>query len=321
MPHTHDHTAGYNIDSVNRALTVGIILNIVFVIAEAAAGLWQDSLALLADAGHNLSDVASLALALAAFKLAQARPSKYFTYGYRKTTILVALLNAMILLLAIGVIGYEAVKRIAHPEPMEGGVIAIVAGIGILINGYTAWLFLKDKDKDLNIKGAYLHMAADALVSLGVVVAGLVIMKTGWYWIDPVISFVIMAVILFSTWGLLRESLRLSMDAVPKDIHLEEVKKVALQINGILDIHHIHIWAMSTTQNALTAHLVVSSEMNVSQTEFLKEEFRKKLTEMQINHSTLEIESQDEECGRKECVQDVPAHGHLHTTHTHTHTL
>lgn len=314
MPHSHNHTELYNRESVHRALIIGITLNIGFVIVETAAGLWQDSLALLADAGHNLSDVASLALALLAFKLAQAKPNKYFTYGYRKTTILIALLNAVILLFAIGIIGYEAVKRMSHPEPMEGEIIAVTAGIGILINGFTAYLFLKDKDKDLNIKGAYLHMAADALVSLGVVISGIIIMKTGWNWLDPVISIVIMVVILFSTWGLLRESLRLSLDAVPKDINLEEVKRTALKINGIIDIHHIHVWAMSTTQNALTAHLVVSSKMNVSEAETIKNGLRKELAGMRIDHCTLELESQNENCDAKECIEE-----NIQIPHSHSH--
>lgn len=311
MAHAHDHNHDYNLTTVNRALIIGILLNTLFVVVEATVGFWQNSLALLSDAGHNLSDVASLALALLAFKLARVKPNRSFTYGYRKTTILVALLNALILILAIVVIGYEAVQRLARPEPLAGGVMAIVAGIGILINGFTAWLFIKERDKDLNIKGAYLHMAADALVSLGVVVAGLLIMWTHWYWLDPVISFLIMAVIVFSTWGLLKESLRLSMDAVPKEINIDEVKEAALKTKGILDIHHIHVWAMSTTQNALTAHLVVSPMMSVTAAEAIKEELRHKLMHLHIGHCTLEMETKDEACHEKECREDE-VHEHPH---------
>lgn len=312
MAHAHDHTHSYNLTTVNRALVLGIFLNLGFVVVEAAAGFWQSSLALISDAGHNLSDVASLALALLAFRLARVKPNQKFTYGYRKTTILVALLNALILLLAIGAIGYEAIQRLSHPKPLEGGVMAIVAGIGILINGFTAYLFIKDREKDLNIKGAYLHMAADTLVSLGVVVAGLLIMWTDWYWLDPVISFVIMIVILVSTWGLLKESLRLSLDAVPKEINLDEVKEAALKTDGVLDIHHIHVWAMSTTQNALTAHVVVSPKMSVTASEAIKEDLRHKLLHLHIGHSTLELETKDDACTAKECPEEE-VHEDQHT--------
>lgn len=311
MAHHHDHTHDYDLTTVNRALILGILLNIIFVVVEAGAGFWQNSLALLSDAGHNLSDVASLALALLAFRLARVKPNRSFTYGYRKTTILVALLNALILLLAIGAIGFEAVQRLLHPQPLEGGVMAIVAGIGILVNGFTAFLFVKDRHKDLNIKGAYLHMAADALVSLGVVLAGLLIMWTGWYWLDPLISFVIMAVILISTWGLLKESLRLSLDAVPKEIDMNEVRRVALETKGVIDMHHIHVWAMSTTQNALTAHLVVSPDMSLTDTESIKAEIRHKLQHLRIGHSTLELETKDEACEDREC-EEAAMHSHEH---------
>lgn len=311
MAHAHDHTHGYNVTTVNRALVAGILLNTAFVLLEAGAGFWQNSLALISDAGHNLSDVASLALALLAFRLARVKPNQKFTYGYRKTTVLVALLNALILLLAIGAIGFEAVQRLTRPEPLKGGIMAVVAGIGILVNGFTAFLFIKDREKDLNIKGAYLHMAADTLVSLGVVVAGLLIMWTGWYWLDPVISFVIMIVILASTWGLLKESLRLSLDAVPKEINMDEVREAALQTKGVLDIHHIHVWAMSTTQNALTAHLVVSPGTSVLQTEAIKESLRDKFFHLHIGHSTLEVETKDEACKEAEC-RETAAHKHPH---------
>lgn len=310
MAHAHDHSHDYNLTKINKALLLGIFLNLAFVVVEATAGFWQNSLALLSDAGHNLSDVASLALALLAFRLARVKPNPTFTYGYRKTTILVALLNALILLLAIGAIGFEAVQRIINPRPLEGGVMAIVAGVGILINGFTAFLFIKERHKDLNIKGAYLHMAADTLVSLGVVIAGLLIMWTEWYWLDPVISFGIMAVILISTWGLLKESLRLSLDAVPKEINMDEVRQAALDTPGIIDIHHIHVWAMSTTQNALTAHLVVPSKMSLSATEAIKDELRHKLQHLHIGHSTLELETKDEACKEMECKEGIHEHDH-----------
>lgn len=315
---THDHTHSHAVDAskAGKALVVGILLNLVFVLVEAGAGFWQNSLALLADAGHNLSDVASLALALLAFRLAKVKPNDRFTYGYRKTTVLVALLNAVILLIAIGGIGFGAFQRIWHPEPVGGGTMAIVAGIGILINGFTAYLFIHEKDKDLNIKGAYLHMAADALVSLGVVIAGLLIVWTGWYLLDPLISFVIMIVILISTWSLLKDSLRLSLDGVPKDVDMDAIRQVASEVPGVLEMHHIHVWAMSTTQNALTAHLVVASDTSVGQTEVLKNTLKTKLEALQIHHSTFEIESQAKNCQQENCriAEDLP------DTHTHTHT-
>lgn len=311
MAHAHDHSQDLDLERINKALLIGIILNMLFVVVEATVGFWQNSLALLSDAGHNLSDVASLALALLAFRLTRVKPNPNFTYGYRKTTILVALLNAIILLAAIVVIGYESVQRLLHPRPLEGGVMALVAGVGIFINGFTAYLFIKEQHKDLNIKGAYLHMAADTLVSLGVVIAGLLMMWTHWYWLDPVISFVIIVVILISTWGLLSESLRLSLDAVPKEINIDEVKKAALDTKGVLDIHHIHVWAMSTTQNALTAHLVVSSQMSVTDSETIKEELRHKLMHLHIGHSTLELETTGDNCQKKDCNEEK-AHGHEH---------
>jgi cobalt-zinc-cadmium efflux system protein len=321
MPHVHDHAHDHlnqlqGSNKIHRTLWLGILLNTAFVIIEAGAGFWQGSMALLSDAGHNLFDVASLAMALLAFRLAKVKPNDNFTYGYRKTTILVALLNAVILLIGIGGIGFEAVRRLIQPEPIRGGVMAIVAAAGIIINGFTAFLFIKHKDKDLNLKGAYLHMAADALVSLGVVIAGLVIMWTKWYPLDPVVSFIIMIVILVSTWGLLKDSLRLSLDGVPKEVDLEAVRCAALETKGVLDIHHIHVWAMSTTQNALTAHLVVPPDLNVADTESIKDSLRHKLEHLHINHSTFEVETQDEICGEKICP---PAEMTVPHTHPHAH--
>lgn len=320
MPHAHDHTHGHlnplgGQSTIGRALWLGIVLNTAFVIIEAGAGFWQGSMALLSDAGHNLFDVASLAMALLAFRLAKVKPNDNFTYGYRKTTILVALLNAVILLIGIGGIGFEAVRRLMQPEPVQGGVMAIVAAAGILINGFTAFLFVKDKDKDLNLKGAYLHMAADALVSLGVVIAGLIIMWTHWYPLDPIISFVIMIVILISTWSLLKDSLRLSLDGVPKEVDMEAVRHVAMETKGVLDIHHIHVWAMSTTQNALTAHLVVSPQLNVADTESIKDSLRHNLVHLYINHSTFEIETQNEMCKEKSCPPAERVVEHHHHEH------
>ena len=214
----HDHHHHLPVDHLNRAFVLGIVLNLVFVCVEFGAGLWFDSVALISDAGHNLSDVVSLVLSLIAFRLARVKPTASYTYGYRKSTVLVSLLNACILLVAVGVILVESVRKLYDPQPVDGDSIAWVAGIGIVINAFTAWLFIRDKEKDLNVKGAYLHMAADTLVSVGVLVSGIVIRLTGWYAIDPVVGIAIALVILFSTSKLLHDSLRLSLDGVPVGI-------------------------------------------------------------------------------------------------------
>lgn len=289
--HDHAHAPAPALDGnkVNRAFLWGITLNLVFVAAEFIAGFLTHSLALMADAGHNLSDVASLALSLLAFRLAKITSNPGYTYGYRKSTILISLFNAMLLLIVVGVIGYEAIRRFSEPYQVQGGPIAVVAGIGILINAFTAWLFFKDKEKDLNIKGAYLHLAADALVSLATVVAGIVIIYTKWYWLDPLLSIVVMVVIIIGTWGLLRDSLRLSMDGVPKGIDLQEVRKTALAVTGVLDVYHIHVWALSTTENALTAQVKVDPQLGAAGTEALKKELRHELEHLGIRHATLEI--------------------------------
>ena len=219
--HHHDHT----VTSLNKAFILGIALNVAFVVVEFAVGLYYGSMGLLSDAGHNLSDVASLLLAMLAFRLAQAHATPRYTYGYKKSTVLISLLNSVILLVAVGVIVAESVGRMLHPAPVEGGAIAWTAGVGVVINGFTAWLFMKDKDKDLNVKGAYLHMAADALVSVGVLVSGVVISWTGWTIVDPVVGLVVAAVIVASVWSLTRDSLRLSLDGVPVGIRIDEVEK------------------------------------------------------------------------------------------------
>ncbi len=290
MAHHHHNEHAAEIKELNRAFIVGIVLNSLFVVVEVIAGFLTNSLSLLTDAGHNLSDVAALALSLIAFRLVRVKPDKHFTYGYSKTTILVALANAVILLIAIGSIGVEAVQRFLKPEPMEGKAIAVVAGVGIVINTISALLFFRDKDKDLNIKGAYLHLAADALVSLGVVVTGVVIVFTNWYWLDSVISLAIMAVILYSTWSLLSDSLRLSLDAVPKNVNMERMKEEVMKVNGVKEIHHIHIWALSTTVNAMTAHLVIDETLTSAEEQQLKDRVKQDLVLLNIQHATLETE-------------------------------
>jgi cobalt-zinc-cadmium efflux system protein len=297
--HTHSHALPSGSVNLNRAFIWGIVMNLGFVVIEFVIGFLTDSLALISDAGHNLSDVASLALSLLAFRLARIKPNTRYTYGYRKSTILISLLNALILLLAVGAIGYEAIRRFSHPAPVPGGAMAIVAAIGIGVNGLSAFLFFRDRESDLNVKGAYLHLLADALVSLGTVIAGLIIIGTGWYWVDPVVSLLIIVVIIVSTWQLLRDSLRLSMDAVPPGIEMERIREAALKIPGIKDIYHIHVWAMSTTETALTAQVLVSEQLGREEVSRLKKTLRHELEHLGINHITLEIDS-----GKKE--ENIP---------------
>jgi cobalt-zinc-cadmium efflux system protein len=302
--HEHDHHHGHShtieLTHLNRAFVIGIGLNSLFVVIEVIAGFSTNSLALLTDAGHNLGDVAGLALSLIAFRLAKVKADKKFTYGYSKTTILVTLINAVVLLIAIGGIGYEAVQRLLHPEVTEGKVMAIVAVVGIVINSASALLFLRDKDKDLNVKGAYLHMASDALVSLGVVVAGVIIYFTHIYWLDSVTSLVIIVVILIGTWRLLTDSLRLSLDAVPRDIDMDKVKENILKIKGVTDIHHIHVWALSTRVNALTAHIVINESLSSVEEQRLKENVKHELEHLNIQHATLETERGNLHCAEEE---------------------
>ncbi len=297
--HHHDHHSNEIID-LNQRFIFGIILNSLFVIAEAGSGFYYNSLALLSDAGHNLSDVASLLLALVAFRLAKIKPDTKYTYGYRKTTILVSLLNAFVLLLAMGGIIWESIQRFQTQAQTNGNPIAFVAGIGIIINALTAWLFLKDKEKDLNVKGAYLHMLSDALVSLGVLIAGVLITFTNWLWLDSAISLIIAIIVLFSTLDLLRKSFHLSIDAVPEGINIAKLKQEMEQVKGILEIHHIHIWAISTTLNAFTAHVKIKNNLEWKELIRIKKSIRHTLLHENILHSTIEFETEEENCEEKE---------------------
>lgn len=287
----HHHTV--NVTSLNKAFIIGIILNLLFVITEFGAGLWFDSLALLSDAGHNLTDVVSLVLAMLAFKLTKVKANDKYTYGYKKSTVLVSLLNAVILLVAVGAILVESIEKLQHPTEVPGTAIAWVAGVGVIINGITAMLFMKDKEKDLNVKGAYLHMAADALVSIGVLVSGLVMNWTGLYIIDPIIGIVVACVILFSTWRLLHDSIRLSLDGVPVTIDKGKILSIIDNTPGVISVHHVHIWALSTTEVALTAHIVTDQLELMEKT---KHELRHRLAENGISHATLEFETNAEHC-------------------------
>ncbi|HEV8513854.1 MAG TPA: cation diffusion facilitator family transporter [Cyclobacteriaceae bacterium] len=299
MSHSHHHENHHHHhhDSVNRAFLLGIALNIVFVIIESGFGLWVGSLSLLTDAGHNLGDVAGLVLIVLAIRLSKKKPNEKYTYGYGKTTILVALANAVTLLIAVGAIGWEAIGRLKNPLPVQGQTIAWVAFAGIIINGATALLFMKDQHKDLNAKGAFLHMVADALVSLGVLVSGIIISYTQWFWLDAVISIVIMVVIVVSSWSLLKDSLRLTLDGVPSDINLEGIRKYLLGIKGVTGIHDLHIWAMSTNATALTVHLVIPGEMEKSQLATINNHLH---NQFNIDHTTIQVERTPEmECEQR----------------------
>jgi cobalt-zinc-cadmium efflux system protein len=293
-PHRHeDHSHGscHHHDVPNnhgRAFAIAIALNTIFVAVEMTYGFIANSTALMADAGHNLSDVMGLLLAWGAAILARKAPSERFTYGLRSTSILAAMANAMLLLVACGAIALEAIQRISAPPAVAGLTITVVAGIGIVINGLSAWLFVKGSKGDLNIRGAYLHMAADAVVSLGVVIAGMAMLFTGWYWLDPVISLVIVAVILIGTWGLLRESVQLALSAVPAHIDLPAVETFLRECAGVTDIHDLHIWAMSTTESALTVHLVMTE--GYPGDGFMDGITRTLAERFSLQHSTLQVE-------------------------------
>jgi len=256
MSHSHHHHS-HEPANYNRAFIIGITLNAGFVIVEALFGFLTNSLALLADAGHNLSDVLGLLLSWGASWLVRRRPTQRYTYGFRRSSILAALLNASFLLIAMGAIATESIQRLSHPLPVSASTVIGVSLVGIVINGVTALLFMSGRERDLNIRGAFLHMAADALVSFGVVLAGVAIVTTGWLWFDPVVSLIIVVVIGVGTWNLLHDSVNLALDAVPEGIETQAVQTYFEQLPGVVAVHDLHIWAMSTTETALTAHLVM----------------------------------------------------------------
>ena len=283
MSHNHTHGPSH----YGRTFAIGIALNLAYVVVEAGFGFWDNSLALLSDAGHNLSDVIGLLLAWGGFALARIPPSPARTYGWRGSTILAALFNALLLLAAVGAIVWESLRRLFETGEVPGTSMIVVAAVGVIINTATALLFLRDRHHDLNIRGAFLHMAADAGVSLGVVVAGLVIRQTGWHWVDPAVSLAIAAVIFMSTWGLLKESMNLAMQAVPPGIDPEEVQSYLASVPGVTQVYDLHIWAMSTTETALTAHLV---KPTVSDDDALLCQLQKELHDrFGVEHATIQI--------------------------------
>lgn len=285
----HHHAA----PDYNRAFAAGVALNLAFVAVEAACGFWSGSLALITDAGHNLSDVLGLLLAWGAAALAKRQPSRRRTYGFSRATIIASLFSALLLMGAVGAIGWEAMHRLVDPPQPSGRVIMIVAAIGVVVNTVTALFFLSGKDHDLNIRGAFLHMAADAAVSLGVVLSGALILFWGLNWVDPVISLAIAAVIFLSTWGLLRDSLNLAVDAVPRNVDPDAVRAYLAGLPGVDTLHDLHIWPMSTTETALTAHLVMS--VIPDNDRFLNDVARDLKSRFAINHPTIQLERHDSE--------------------------
>lgn len=296
--HHHHHHHAHAIERLSTIYIVAVALNLAFVVVEVIAGMVGHSLGLLSDAGHNLSDVFSLLLAMVALKLASSHATKRFTYGYRKASVLISLLNAIILLVAVGAIMVESVRKFMHPADVNGTLIIWTATVGIVINGLTAWALSRQQQHDINTRGAFLHMLADTLVSVGVVVSGVVINLTGWTIVDPIIGLVIAVVILVSTWSLLAESLRMSTDAVPEGFDVEEVKQKIESQEGVVNVHHLHIWPISTTETALTCHVVIPSAERLEE---VTDRVKELLDGMGIHHSTLELETRSSHCHDHDC--------------------
>lgn len=299
----HDHSHSHAPASFGRAFAIGISLNLAFVAVEAGFGILSGSMALLADAGHNLSDVLGLVIAWGGAILSRRPPSGRYTYGLRGSSILAALLNALLLLVAIGAIAWEAVRRFSEPQPVAGSTVMMVAGVGIIVNTATALLFARGRKGDLNIRGAFLHMAADAAVSAGVVIAGLLILLTGATWIDPVVSLLIAAVVFFGTWSLLKASIQMSLGAVPSGIDLEDVRRELAAMPGVARVHDLHVWPISTSEVALTAHLVTPAGHPGDA--FLAEIQDKMARQFHIEHCTIQIEVMDFEACRFEAGTGV----------------
>jgi cobalt-zinc-cadmium efflux system protein len=298
--HRHGHGHSHGPADFGRAFLIGTLLNFAFVLVEGGYGLASGSMALLADAGHNLSDVLGLIVAWSAATLASRPPSRRFTYGLRKASVLAALFNATVLLAAIGAIVVESVDRFGHPEPIAGKVVMVVAGIGILVNAATAIMFARGRKSDINVRGAFLHMAADAAVSAGVVVAAFVILKTNWLWLDPAVSILIALVVLAGTWGLLRDSVSMSLDAVPAGIDPHAVEGALGALGGVAAVHDLHIWPMSTTEIALTCHMIMPAghpgDAFLHRTAaMLHDHFR-------ISHATIQIETGKEAEAEEDCL-------------------
>jgi cobalt-zinc-cadmium efflux system protein len=307
--HGHDHGHGHHHhhhappDGNSRAFALAVGLNTLFVAIEFVYGFIANSTALMADAGHNLSDVLGLLLAWGAARLAKSAPNGRYTYGLRSSSILAALANALLLMVACGAIGWEAVHRFSQPAAVEGITVSVVAAVGVLVNGFSAWLFMAGRKDDLNVRAAYQHMAADAAISLGVVVSGLAIMFTGWTWLDPLVSLAIVVMIVAGTWSLLRESVRLMMAAVPANVDMGAVRSFLAERPGVSEVHDLHIWAMSTTETALTAHVVMPG--GYPGDGIIDDLVAQLRADFAIHHCTLQVEEGTTDHG---CALHEPAH-------------
>jgi len=299
--HDHHHHGPADLKSLNRAFYIGIGLNLLFTVIEFVVGYSNDSLALLADASHNLSDVASLIISLIGMRLAQKAATLTYTYGYKKASILASLINAILLIIVVIGIFREAIERLASPPEVPGKVIIITAIIGVFINAASAFLFSKGQKHDINVKGAFMHLMVDALVSVGVVISGVLIQYTGWNIIDPLISFVIGSVIIISTYSLLKESLKLTLDGIPRDIEKNEIIDLITDHPKVSNVHHVHIWALSSTQNALTAHVIPKEEYSLEEVQGIKNELKHDLEHHKIQHATLEFGSNNVDCCDPKC--------------------
>jgi cobalt-zinc-cadmium efflux system protein len=299
---SHDHS--HHISHYNRAFSIGVLLNIIFVVIEAGYGFFANSLALLADAGHNLSDVVSLLLAWGANVLASKAATDKRTFGYKKSTVLASLMSSVLLMAALASIAWHAIERFENPQPVTGMTVIVVSLIGVVINTLTALLFVQGQKHDLNIRGAFLHMAADAAVSLGVVIAGIVILFKNWQWVDPVVSLSIVVIVFIGTWGLFKDSLNYATDAVPKNISIEKLKQYFLSIEHVTGVHGLRVWPLSTTESALIVHLVTDN--NALNNDFLIEVQHHLHDHFDIEHATIQVESSQGSAG---CMFN---HGHSH---------
>ena len=296
MAHNHSPSITSGTD-INRSFMIGITLNVIYVIVEIIYGFQQSSTSLLSDAAHNVGDISGLLLAFLAFKLLKVKANSTFTYGYKKGSIVASFINSVLLAVAIGAIAWEGIDKIINPSPLSGTVIMWVAGVGVVINFISAILFKKEKENDLNVKAAYWHLMADALVSLGVVVSGILIHYFQWYALDGITAIIIAVVVLVSTWGLFKDSAIAILDGVPNSVNPDEIKEHLLEVNGVKNIHHVHIWGMSTNENAITAHVTVENFQDLPK---IKAELKEELEEHNIKHSTLEFELMSEQCNETE---------------------
>ena len=298
MPHAHNshdhHDHAHGVANFGTAFAIATALTLALVVAQVLYGLAANSVALLADAGHNFGDALGLVLAWGAYRLGRAAPTERFTYGFRSASILSALINAILLLVATGAIAWEAIQRFGSPQHTNGMTVMIVAGVGIVINGLSAWLLMAGGKDDLNIRGAFVHLAADAAVSAGVVIAGAVLLLTGWTWVDPVASLLVSVAIVWGTWGLLWESVHLSMNAVPQGVSIVDVRSYLGNLPRVADVHDLHIWAMSTTETALTVHLVCDG--GHAGDGFLMDIAHELEHRFGIRHATIQVETGDREC-------------------------